>query len=170
MGCERAVSALQIPDQMADAVRFMESLLIRAAVSTALTLLLQSLNAKGGVMNDRTGCCGKGIAGHRADRLTFASDRYDLERYQRLRAIAVAMMASGSGTAAERISALFEQTWAIRRPSGCARSGISPAADPAVREISDAFGLAGWWGDVNESPKECVEREIQEESGFQAGP
>ena len=41
--------------------------------------------------------------------LTFSNDHYDLERYQRLRAISVAMMAAGSGAPMERISALFEQ-------------------------------------------------------------
>jgi ADP-ribose pyrophosphatase YjhB (NUDIX family) len=38
-----------------------------------------------------------------------------------------------------------------------------------VREISDGrWTLPGGWADVNQSAKECVEREIQEESGFQA--
>jgi ADP-ribose pyrophosphatase YjhB (NUDIX family) len=102
--------------------------------------------------------------------LTFASDRYDLERYQRLRAIAVAMMASGSGTAAERISALFEQDLGYPTPKVDVRGAVfHQQRILLVREISDGFWtLPGGWGDVNESPKECVEREIQEESGFQA--
>jgi ADP-ribose pyrophosphatase YjhB (NUDIX family) len=38
-----------------------------------------------------------------------------------------------------------------------------------VREVSDrAWTLPGGWADVNQTPAECVVREIVEESGFQA--
>ena len=38
-----------------------------------------------------------------------------------------------------------------------------------VREISDGrWTLPGGWADVNQTARECVEREIQEESGFEA--
>ena len=102
--------------------------------------------------------------------LTFAGDRYDLERYQRLRAIAVAMMAAGSGTAAERISELFEQDLGYPTPKVDVRGAVfHQQRILLVREISDGFWtLPGGWGDVNQSPRECVEREIQEESGFLA--
>jgi ADP-ribose pyrophosphatase YjhB (NUDIX family) len=102
--------------------------------------------------------------------LTFASDRYDLERYQRLRAIAVAMMAAGSGATVERISALFEQDLGYPTPKVDVRGAVfRDQRILLVREISDGFWtLPGGWADVNQSPRECVEREIQEESGFQA--
>jgi ADP-ribose pyrophosphatase YjhB (NUDIX family) len=102
--------------------------------------------------------------------LTFASDRYDLERYQRLRAIAVAMMASGSGASIERISALFEQDLGYPTPKVDVRGAVfHEQRILLVREISDGlWTLPGGWGDVNQTPRECVEREIQEESGFWA--
>jgi ADP-ribose pyrophosphatase YjhB (NUDIX family) len=38
-----------------------------------------------------------------------------------------------------------------------------------VREISDGcWTLPGGWADVNQTPSECVVREIAEESGFEA--
>ena len=38
-----------------------------------------------------------------------------------------------------------------------------------VREVSDGrWTLPGGWADVNQSARQCVEREISEESGFQA--
>jgi ADP-ribose pyrophosphatase YjhB (NUDIX family) len=38
-----------------------------------------------------------------------------------------------------------------------------------VREVSDgAWTLPGGWADVNESPAECVVREVREESGFES--
>jgi ADP-ribose pyrophosphatase YjhB (NUDIX family) len=102
--------------------------------------------------------------------LTFASDRYDLERYQRLRAIAVAMMASGSGATVERISGLFDQDLGYPTPKVDVRGAVfRDQRILLVREISDGFWtLPGGWGDVNQSPRECVEREIEEESGFRA--
>jgi ADP-ribose pyrophosphatase YjhB (NUDIX family) len=102
--------------------------------------------------------------------LTFSGDQYDLERYQRLRAIAVAMLASGSGTSGERISALFEQDLGYPTPKVDVRGAVFRDEQILlVREISDGrWTLPGGWADVNQSAKECVEREIQEESGFQA--
>ena len=102
--------------------------------------------------------------------LSFASDHYDLERYQRLRAIAAAMMAAGSGTAAERISELFEQDLGYPTPKVDVRGAVfREQRILLVREISDGFWtLPGGWGDVNQSARECVEREVLEESGFQA--
>jgi ADP-ribose pyrophosphatase YjhB (NUDIX family) len=102
--------------------------------------------------------------------LTFASDRYDLERYQRLRAIAVAMLASGSGATVERISALFDQDLGYPTPKVDVRGAVFRGDRILlVREISDGFWtLPGGWADVNQSARECVEREILEESGYQA--
>jgi len=102
--------------------------------------------------------------------LTFTHDKYDLERYQRLRAIAVAMMASGSGATVERISALFEQDLGYPTPKVGVRGAVfRDQRILLVREISDGlWTLPGGWCDVNQSPRECVEREILEESGFRA--
>ena len=102
--------------------------------------------------------------------LSFSSDRYDIERYQRLRAIAVAMLAAGSGAAVERISALFEQDLGYPTPKVDVRGAVfRDQRILLVREISDGrWALPGGWADVNQSARECVEREIQEESGFQA--
>jgi ADP-ribose pyrophosphatase YjhB (NUDIX family) len=102
--------------------------------------------------------------------LTFSNDRYDIERYQRLRAIAVAMLASGSGAPGERISALFEQDLGYPTPKVDVRgAAFRDGRILLVREISDGrWTLPGGWADVNQSARESVEREIQEESGFQA--
>jgi ADP-ribose pyrophosphatase YjhB (NUDIX family) len=102
--------------------------------------------------------------------LTFCSDRYDVERYQRLRAIAAEMLALGSGAPLERISALFEQDLGYPTPKVDVRGAVfRDERILLVREVSDGrWTLPGGWADVNQSAKECVEREIQEESGFQA--
>ena len=102
--------------------------------------------------------------------LTFSQDKYDLERYQRLRGIAAAMMAAGSGEPLERIHALFEQDVGYPTPKVDVRGAVfAHRRILLVREISDGrWTLPGGWADVNQSPRECVEREINEESGFEA--
>jgi ADP-ribose pyrophosphatase YjhB (NUDIX family) len=102
--------------------------------------------------------------------LTFSADKYDLARYQRLRGIAAEMLAAGSGTRMERISALFEQDLGYPTPKVDVRGAVFREQQILlVREISDGgWTLPGGWADVNESAGECVQREILEESGFEA--
>ncbi|HXR20052.1 MAG TPA: NUDIX hydrolase [Steroidobacteraceae bacterium] len=102
--------------------------------------------------------------------LTFSTDAYDLERYRRVRAIAAAMLADGSGTALERIAGLFEQDLGYPTPKVDVRGAVfRDGRILMVREVSDGgWTLPGGWADVDQSAKECVEREIREESGFEA--
>src|SRR5580700_4750324 len=102
--------------------------------------------------------------------LNFSADPYDLERYQRLRAIAVEMLAAGSGAPIERISALFDQDLGYPTPKVDVRGAVfREQRILLVREVSDGgWTLPGGWADVNQSARECVEREIREESGFEA--
>ena len=102
--------------------------------------------------------------------LTFASDPYDLERYRRLREIALAVLAQGSGSPIEPIRELFEQDLGYPTPKIDVRgAAFREQRILLVREISDGgWTLPGGWADVNQSARECVEREIREESGFEA--
>ncbi len=102
--------------------------------------------------------------------LTFTTDEYDRTRYQRLRAIAAEMFALGSGAPIERISTLFERDLGYPTPKVDVRGAVfRDRRVLLVREISDGgWTLPGGWADVNQSAKECVEREILEESGFEA--
>jgi ADP-ribose pyrophosphatase YjhB (NUDIX family) len=102
--------------------------------------------------------------------LTFCGDPYDLERYQRVREIAFAMLSHGSGTAAPRIRDLFEQDLGYPTPKVDVRGAVfREQRILMVREVSDGgWTLPGGWADVNQSARECVEREIREESGFEA--
>ena len=102
--------------------------------------------------------------------LTFSTNGYDIERYHRLRAIAAEMLSHGSGTPAPRISALFEQDVGYPTPKVDVRAAaFRDDRILMVREISDGrWTLPGGWADVNQSARECVEREVLEESGFSA--
>jgi ADP-ribose pyrophosphatase YjhB (NUDIX family) len=102
--------------------------------------------------------------------LTFSNDNYDLDRYQRLRAIAVEMLAVGSNTPIEQVQGLFNQDLGYPTPKVDVRAAVfQEDRILLVREISDGrWTLPGGWADVNQSARECVEREVKEESGFDA--
>jgi len=102
--------------------------------------------------------------------LTFSSDKYDLDRFQRLRAIAVEMLAVGSNTQIERVQGLFNQDVGYPTPKVDVRAAVfQNDRILLVREISDGgWTLPGGWADVNQSARECVEREVKEESGYDA--
>jgi len=100
----------------------------------------------------------------------FAQNKFDVQRYERLRALATEMMAMGAGVAAEQIADLFRQDVGYATP----RIGVRGAAFRdgrilMVREISDGrWAVPGGWADVNQTARQCIEREIWEESGFTA--
>ncbi|HEY2419706.1 MAG TPA: NUDIX hydrolase [Steroidobacteraceae bacterium] len=102
--------------------------------------------------------------------LTFCRDEYDLERYRRIRSLAAEMFARGSGTALAHVEGLFEQDLGYPTPKVDVRGAVfRDQRILMVREVSDGgWTLPGGWADVNQSPSECVEREVREESGFEA--
>jgi ADP-ribose pyrophosphatase YjhB (NUDIX family) len=102
--------------------------------------------------------------------LFYSKDRYDTERYERLRVLAATMMAMGSGVAAERIADLFSQDTGYPTPRVDVRgAAFRDGRVLMVRERNDGrWALPGGWADVNQTAGECVIREIEEESGFSA--
>jgi ADP-ribose pyrophosphatase YjhB (NUDIX family) len=100
--------------------------------------------------------------------LTYARDKFDIERYERIREIAATMMSEGSGETAAKILDLFRQDVGYATPKVDVRGAAFREGQVLlVRETSDGkWSLPGGWADVNQSPAECVEREVLEESGF----
>jgi ADP-ribose pyrophosphatase YjhB (NUDIX family) len=78
-------------------------------------------------------------------------------------------MAHHSEHAAERIETLFAGQSGYATPKVDVRGAVfRDDRILLVRETADAgrWTLPGGWADVNDSPAECVVREIREESGF----
>ncbi len=100
----------------------------------------------------------------------YSTDKFDTQRYQRLRVLASEMMAMGSGAAAPRITELFSQDIGYATPRVAVRGGaFRDGKILLVREVSDSrWAMPGGWADVNQTASECVVREIWEESGFTA--
>jgi ADP-ribose pyrophosphatase YjhB (NUDIX family) len=102
--------------------------------------------------------------------LTFNRDPYDRERYERVRELAAAVIAQGSGHDAGALLAQFRVETGYATPKVDVRAAAFVAGRILlVREVSDgAWTLPGGWADVNESPAESAVREVFEESGFEA--
>jgi ADP-ribose pyrophosphatase YjhB (NUDIX family) len=104
--------------------------------------------------------------------LAFAADRFDRQRYERVRELAASMLAQGSGADYEPILGLLLMDKGYATPKVDVRgAAFVDGRVLLVREISDGkWTLPGGWADVNQSEAECVVREIAEESGFVARP
>jgi|HubBroStandDraft_1064217.scaffolds.fasta_scaffold00597_2 ADP-ribose pyrophosphatase YjhB (NUDIX family) len=102
--------------------------------------------------------------------LTFTTDRFDRQRYERVRELAASMLAQGSGEQFEVIIEILREGWGYATPKVDVRgAAFVDGRVLLVREISDGnWTLPGGWADVNQSAAECVVREIAEESGFLA--
>jgi ADP-ribose pyrophosphatase YjhB (NUDIX family) len=102
--------------------------------------------------------------------LHYTKDKYDAERYARLRILASEMMAAGSGATSGEIADLFNREGGYATPRVAVRAAaFRDDRILMVRETTDGrWSVPGGWCDVNQSARECIEREIWEESGFTA--
>ena len=102
--------------------------------------------------------------------LAFTADRFDRQRYERVRELAAMMLAQGSGGNYEVGIEILREGWGYATPKIDVRGAVFVDGRVLlVREISDGhWTLPGGWADVNQSAAECVVREIAEESGFLA--
>jgi ADP-ribose pyrophosphatase YjhB (NUDIX family) len=101
--------------------------------------------------------------------LTYASDPYDIERYQQIRRIAAEIAAGHSDADPDRIAGLFADQAGYATPKVDVRGAVfRDDTILLVKERSDGcWTLPGGWADVGDSPSDAVVREIAEESGFQ---
>jgi ADP-ribose pyrophosphatase YjhB (NUDIX family) len=102
--------------------------------------------------------------------LHFTESEYDRERYRRILEISIEIFAHDSGESPALIRELFEKQTGYATPKVDVRGVVfRDNKILLVQERTDGlWTLPGGWADVNDAPSEAVEREIVEESGFQA--
>ena len=102
--------------------------------------------------------------------LSFTSDGFDRQRYERLRELAALLLAQESAQDYAPILELLRQEKGYATPKVDVRgAAFVDGRVLMVRERSDGrWTLPGGWADVNQSASQCVIREIAEESGFKA--
>lgn len=106
---------------------------------------------------------------------TYGESGYDLERYAEVEAIALSMLAALVDAPPEQVRGLYLPEQGYPTPKVDVRAGVfddgGTAASPTrvllVREASDGrWSLPGGWADQHDSPRQSIEREVLEESGF----
>lgn len=102
--------------------------------------------------------------------MAYSHDPFDLERFARLRELTAELAAVHSAQTPETILDLFKGESGYPTPKVDVRGGVIRGGRILlVRERRDGrWALPGGWADVNQTPAECVEREIVEESGYAA--
>ncbi|HXT13286.1 MAG TPA: NUDIX hydrolase [Candidatus Angelobacter sp.] len=102
--------------------------------------------------------------------LEFTINHYDRERYELVAKIAAELMAAHCDTPVETFRTRFSEQSGYATPKVDVRAAaFREGKILLVREAADGlWTMPGGWADVNDSPREAVEREVWEESGFQA--
>jgi ADP-ribose pyrophosphatase YjhB (NUDIX family) len=100
--------------------------------------------------------------------LTYGKDKYDLERYRRIRELAAEMMSQGSGLPMEQVEGLFCNETGYQTPKIDTRAAIFQGDKILlVHEAEGAWALPGGWCEVDLSPVENTIKEAREEAGLE---
>lgn len=100
----------------------------------------------------------------------FAKNEYELNRHEEIEQICAEILANHSGVSKEEVCYLLQQDSGYPTPKVDCR-GVCFRDDKIllVKEIADGFWtLPGGWCDQGLTPAQNCEREIWEESGFEA--
>jgi ADP-ribose pyrophosphatase YjhB (NUDIX family) len=100
--------------------------------------------------------------------LEFNQNEYDRERYKLIAEIAAELMSAHCDTPIEMFRKMFGEQYGYATPKVDVRAAaFRDGKILLVREAADGlWTMPGGWADINDSPRESVEREMWEESGF----
>ena len=99
--------------------------------------------------------------------LTYGRDRFDLERYRRIRGIAAEMLARQAELPVEKVRDLFCNEEGYQTPKLDTRAAVfRDGKILLVRETDGRWALPGGWVDVNVSVAENAVKEVWEEAGL----
>jgi len=101
--------------------------------------------------------------------LTYAKDRFDLQRYRELEGMSLDMLAALLSSTPEIMREVFELSRGYPTPKVDVRTAVfSEGRILLVQEWLDGgWTMPGGWADEADSPREAAERECREESGYE---
>ncbi|MVP02303.1 NUDIX hydrolase [Paenibacillus lutrae] len=101
--------------------------------------------------------------------LAYGKDEYDLERYEMLRDLSIAIMSEYTDIEPVKVRELFAGETGYATPKVDIRAVVFREHKLLlVREKSDgAWALPGGWADIGLSPSEVAVKEVREEAGFE---
>lgn len=99
--------------------------------------------------------------------LFYSKDVYEKERYQRIREIAVEMMAERTGFPVDKVTHLFCNDIGYQTPKVDTRAAIFQEGKILlVHESDGSWSVPGGWCDLEQSPMENTIKEVKEEAGL----
>ncbi len=99
--------------------------------------------------------------------LYYGKDKFDIERFQRIREIAAEMISFKTEIPAERVKDLFCSETGYQTPKIDCRAAIfEDGKILLVQETDGRWSLPGGWADAGLSVKENTEKEAKEEAGL----
>ena len=121
-------------------------------------------------MNDRLPDLARRLHALARTGMHFCASEYDRERYAEIERIAAELLAGPRPADREALLALWANERGYVTPKVEVRGAVFREGRVLlVREAADGrWTLPGGWADVNESPSQAVEKEIEQESGFRA--
>lgn len=104
--------------------------------------------------------------------LTFSDNKYDIDRYKRIRDLTVTIMHEYTGIEHTRLAELFAGETGYQTPKVDVRAVVFREDEILmIREKVDGkWALPGGWADVNTTVGESAIRECREEAGAQVTP
>ena len=119
-------------------------------------------------MNDRLPDLARRLHALARTGMHFCASEYDRERYAEIERIAAELLAGPRPADREALLALWANERGYVTPKVEVRGAVFREGRVLlVREAADGrWTLPGGWADVNESPSQAVEKEIEQESGF----
>lgn len=105
--------------------------------------------------------------------LTYSKDRFDVERFEQVREVAAEMVAAKTGQDVAELVGLFSAETGYPCPKAGVRAAVIRyvAGKPELlltQELAEngAWTLPGGFADIGDTPREAVERETLEETGY----
>ena len=99
--------------------------------------------------------------------LYYGKDKFDRERYQRVRDIAAEMMAHQTGLPPEQVKDIFCCETGYQTPKLATRAAVIQGDRVLLVKEPRGWALPGGWVDYNVSVKENAEKEVLEEAGLE---
>lgn len=99
--------------------------------------------------------------------LVYGHDKFDMERYERIRAIAAEMISYKTEIPVEKVRDLFCNETGYQTPKLDTRAAVfQDGKILLVKENNGTWSLPGGWVDVTASVKENAIKEVKEEAGL----
>ena len=103
--------------------------------------------------------------------ITYSKDPFDVERFERIRALSAEIMATYAELPVDTVTALFCNETGFQTPKLDTRAAIFKAGKMLlVKEKDGRWSMPGGWVDVNQTIRTNTIKEVKEESGLDVLP